>query len=543
MPNYLTPGVYVEEIPAQSKPIEGVGTAIAAFVGLTPGGPVNTAVKISNWTQFTRIFGDKIEPKNGPFMEGAYLAHAVYGYFHNGGGTCYVTRVGVAEDATAQAALPVRTDERREAYRAVARPDVDGPVKLEIEEERPQRASESGDAKAPAADKPAEGSGNGGADKPSAGNEPTYRVVITAGSEREEYDGLTARSGASNIATKVNKQSKLIKLEETGAALPEVGRAPAAGSYELGIVADDAKELTGTGVEGDVANRTGIGGLAAIDEITMLCVPDLMALQSNGDTAVLKDLQGKMIAHCENAADRMAILDAPKGMKPQAIGDWRMDVAGYDSKFATLYYPWIEVMDPLSGGKTPLLIPPCGHVAGVWARSDGTRGVHKAPANEVLLAVNDLEFQITGDEQGALNKSGINCIRSFSGRGIRIWGARTLSSDPEWRYINVRRLFNYISESIMEGTQWAVFEPNDQRLWMKLKISATNFLTRTWREGALFGATPAEAFYVKCDAETNPPDLVEAGQVTVEIGVAPVKPAEFVVFRISQYQIEAGEAA
>jgi phage tail sheath protein FI len=545
MPNYLTPGVYVEEIPAQSKPIEGVSTAVAAFVGLTPGGPVNRAVKISNWTQFTRIFGDKIEPKNGPFMDGAYLAHAVYGYFHNGGGTCYVTRVGVAEGAAAQAALPVSTDERREAYRAVARPDVDGPVKLEIQEERPQRASEDGDAKAPAAEKPAEGAGEstGAADNTATEKQTTYRVVITAGSEREEFDGLTARSGASNIATKVNKQSKLIKLEETGAALPEADRAPAAGSYELGIVAADANELTGTGVEGDVANRTGIGGLAAIDEITMLCVPDLMALQSNGDTSVLKDLQGKMIAHCEGAADRMAILDAPKGMKPQAIGDWRMDVARYDSKFATLYYPWIEVMDPLSGGKTPMLVPPCGHVAGVWARSDGSRGVHKAPANEVLLAVNDLEFQITGDEQANLNKNGINCIRSFSGRGIRIWGARTLSSDPEWRYINVRRLFNYISESIMEGTQWAVFEPNDQRLWTKLKISATNFLTRTWREGALFGATPAEAFYVKCDAETNPPDLVEAGQVTVEIGVAPVKPAEFVVFRISQYQIEAGEAA
>ncbi len=544
MPNYLTPGVYVEEIPAQSKPIEGVSTAVAAFVGLTPGGPVNHAVKIANWTQFTRIFGDKIEPKNGPFMEGAYLAHAVYGYFHNGGGICYVTRVGVADDATAQAALPVSTDERREAYRAIARPDVDGPVKLEIEEERPQRASEDGDAKAPAAEKSAAGSGDsGGAGSTATEKETTYRVVITAGSAREEFDGLTARSGASNIATKINKQSKLIKLEETGAALPEADRAPAAGRYELGIVAEDAKALTGTGVEGDVANRTGIGGLAAIDEITMLCVPDLMALQSNGDTSVLKDLQGKMIAHCEAAADRMAILDAPKGMKPQAIGDWRMDVAGYDSKFATLYYPWIEVMDPLSGGKTPMLVPPCGHVAGVWARSDGTRGVHKAPANEVLLAVNDLEFQITGDEQANLNKSGINCIRSFSGRGIRIWGARTLSSDPEWRYINVRRLFNYISESIMEGTQWAVFEPNDARLWTKLKISATNFLTRTWREGALFGATPAEAFYVKCDAETNPPDLVEAGQVTVEIGVAPVKPAEFVVFRISQYQIEAGEAA
>jgi hypothetical protein len=210
-----------------------------------------------------------------------------------------------------------------------------------------------------------------------------------------------------------------------------------------------------------------------------------------------------------------------------------MNTAGYDSKFAALYYPWIEVMDPLS--KSPILIPPSGHVAGIWARTDATRGVHKAPANEVVLGANGLGFQVTGEEQGGLNQVGINCIRSFPGRGIRVWGARTLSSDPEWRYLNVRRLFNYVSESIMNGTQWAVFEPNDQRLWTQLRISTANFLTRVWRDGALFGSTLAEAFYVKCDAETNPPDVVEAGQVVVEVGIAPVKPAEFVIFRISQF--------
>jgi phage tail sheath protein FI len=171
----------------------------------------------------------------------------------------------------------------------------------------------------------------------------------------------------------------------------------------------------------------------------------------------------------------------------------------------------------------------------VWCRTDATRGVHKAPANEVILGINGLGFQVTKAEQGGLNQVGINCIRSFPGRGTRIWGARTLSSDPEWRYINVRRLFNYIAESIMEGTQWTVFEPNDERLWMQLRISASNFLLRTWRQGALFGATPEQAFFVKCDAETNSPDLIEAGQVTCEIGIAPVKPAEFVIFRLSQY--------
>src|SRR5207245_8046800 len=159
----------------------------------------------------------------------------------------------------------------------------------------------------------------------------------------------------------------------------------------------------------------------------------------------------------------------------------------------------------------------------------------------VVLGVNGLAFQITHEEQGGLNQRGINCIRAFPGRGIRLWGARTLSSDPEWRYLNVRRLFNYISESIMEGTQWAVFEPNDERLWTQLRMAATNFLTRTWREGALFGGSPAVAFFVKCDEETNPPDVIEAGQVVVEIGIAPVKPGEFIVFRIGEYTGGPGE--
>jgi uncharacterized protein len=236
----------------------------------------------------------------------------------------------------------------------------------------------------------------------------------------------------------------------------------------------------------------------------------------------------------------MAVLDCPPDMLPQEILEWRMNTAGYDSKFAALYYPWIEVQNPLTN--QPMMIPPSGHVAGLWCRTDASRGVHKAPANEVVMGANGLGFQITGAEQGGLNKVGINCIRAFPGRGIRVWGARTLSSDPEWRYINVRRLFNFVSESIMEGTQWSVFEPNDEKLWIQLRIAATNFLTRVWSDGALFGSTPGQAFYVKCDSETNPPEVIEAGQVICEIGIAPVKPAEFVVFRLSQFSGGEGSA-
>jgi phage tail sheath protein FI len=513
MPTYLTPGVYVEEVPSTSKPIEGVGTSIAAFVGLAPGGPVNTPMRISNWTQFAKIFGDPNEPDNGPFMDGAYLAHAVYGFFQNGGGLCWVVRVGAGDGAGSrpQAALPAAADKSIEAFHAEALSDVDGGVKIDLSEE------------------------------PSAGEgaEPTYRLVVDAGSGgKEEYEGLTLKKGAKNIATQVNKSSKYVKITET-AGLPD--SRPATGTYTLSAPKVSAEEVKATDFEGDVARRQGMGGLSAVDEITMVCMPDAMTLASNGDDSQLRDLQGKMIAHCEGAGDRMAILDAPANLLPQEILEWRMNAAGYDSKFATLYYPWIEVMDPLTN--QPMLVPPSGHVAGVWCRTDSKRGVHKAPANEVVLGANGLGFQVTQAEQGGLNKVGINCIRAFPGRGIRVWGARTLSSDPEWRYINVRRLFNYIAESIMEGTQWSVFEPNDERLWMQLRIAASNFLTRTWREGALFGATPEQAFFVKCDAETNPPEVIEAGQVICEIGIAPVKPAEFVVFRLSQYSAGASEVA
>src|SRR3954471_14409563 len=510
MPTYLTPGVYVEEVPSANKPIEGVSTSIAAFVGLAPGGPVNTPMRISNWTQFAKIYGDPNEPDNGPFMEGAYLAHSIYGFFQNGGNLCWGVRVGDeggsnGAGAAARAAPPAAGDATVETYGAVAL-NSGSDVEVEIAEE------------------------------PSAGDgtDKTFTVRVSSGSEKEEFTGLTVKKGRNNLATKVNAQSKLIKIEETGASLPEAQRAPAAGTFKLSSPSIEPSKVKPTHFEGDVARRRGMGGLAAVDEITMVVMPDIMTLAAdNGDDVQIRDLQGKMIAHCENACDRMAILDCPPDMLPQEILEWRMNTAGYDSKFAALYYPWIEVMNPLTN--QPMMIPPSGHVAGLWCRTDGTRGVHKAPANEVVMGANGLGFQITQAEQGGLNKVGINCIRAFPGRGIRVWGARTMSSDPEWRYINVRRLFNYVSESIMEGTQWSVFEPNDEKLWIQLRIAATNFLTRVWNDGALFGSTPSQAFYVKCDSETNPPEVIEAGQVVCEIGIAPVKPAEFVVFRLSQF--------
>ncbi|MCI0896533.1 MAG: phage tail sheath family protein, partial [Chloroflexi bacterium] len=266
--------------------------------------------------------------------------------------------------------------------------------------------------------------------------------------------------------------------------------------------------------------------------------PDLMSAYQSGliDLEGVQAVQTAMITHCERMGDRVAILDAPPGMKPQEIQNWRVNIANYDSSYAALYYPWIKVFDPVAGKS--IAVPPSGHVAGIWARNDTTRGVHKAPANEVVGGAIDVEFQITRGEQDGLNPVGINCIRAFPGRGIRVWGARTLSSDPAWRYLNVRRLFNMVEKSIDNGTQWVVFEPNDFALWQRINRGVTAFLNTVWRSGALFGATPSEAFYVKCDDETNPPEARDLGMVTVEIGIAPVKPAEFVIFRISQWSPE-----
>jgi phage tail sheath protein FI len=278
-----------------------------------------------------------------------------------------------------------------------------------------------------------------------------------------------------------------------------------------------------------------VEGLEALDDVTMVAVPDLMATPPGEklDLTMVKAVQLAMIAHCERMGDRVAIIDSPPNMMPQEINKWRMDTAGYDSSYAALYYPWIQVDDPATG--RPVYVPPSGHIAGIWARNDNTRGVHKAPANEIVQGALALAYDTTKGEQDVLNPNGVNCIRRFPGRGIRVWGARTLSSNPSWRYINVRRLFNMVEKSIERSTQWVVFEPNDMMLWARIRRDVAAYLSGIWSEGALFGGSPPEAFYVKCDEELNPPASRDLGRLIIEIGMCPVKPAEFVIFRISQW--------
>lgn len=504
MPQYLSPGVYIEEKEAGTRPLEGVATAVAAFVGMATDGPYNAPTLVTNWTQFTTTFGD--------FAEGSYLAHAVYGYFLNGGGSAYIVRVGedgASATPTARAAIASGSDPKLGAYevKAVEAGAAGDDIRVDVQE-----ASEPSD--------------------------DAFKLVVTKGDDIEEFDAVTTKKGRTNVLTVVNSKSKLIRLEEAASAPAALEAKPKLGTTKLSGGASTASPApTNVSPEdyvGNSADRTGFGGLETIEEITMVSVPDLMAAYETGllDLEGVQTVQLATIAHCELMGNRMAILDPPPGMNAQQVKEWRVDKAKYDSKFAALYWPRIKVFDPATGQN--VLVPPSGHMAGVWARSDGARGVHKAPANEVVRGAVDLETTITKGEHDLLNPVNVNCIRSFPGRGIRVWGARTLSSDPSWRYVNVRRLFNYVEQSILGGTQFAVFEPNDQQLWGSLRRTISAFLYRVWLDGALFGVTPEQAFYVKCDEETNPSEVIEAGQVVVEIGIAPVKPAEFVVFRLAQ---------
>ena len=546
MPEYLSPGVYVEEVDRGPKPIEGVGTAMAVFIGFSEkaqlvessNGETTTRDLLSkpqlvtNWSQYVERFGS--------FVEGAYMPHSVYGYFQNGGARCYV--VSVKTIPKAQAAL--LNGEGKPALIARAKSAGFDGLRLRVKVEVPP-AADSGAA--------AGKKGKAGEEGAAPAAPPSGAAPFTLTVERERTSGgwtaqevvrdvtlaeVTREDGskAAGIAYKDNKGPALIDLVVPDGTAPLASLWPREQQQTLTIESKLLSAATVSDFQGEVTERTGVEGLEAIDDITMVVVPDLMTTMPGQklDLTMVKAVQTSIITHCEKMGDRVAVLDAPAGMSPQAIKKWRMDTAGYDTSYAALYYPWIEVSDPVTN--RPINIPPSGHMAGVWARNDNTRGVHKAPANEVVRGATGLSYNITKGEQDTLNPNGVNCIRVFPGMGIRVWGARTLSSNPSWRYINVRRLFNFVEKSIERGTQWVVFEPNEPRLWGRVRRDVNAFLTTVWRDGALFGLTPDQAFYVKCDEELNPPESRDLGRLIIEIGMSPVKPAEFVIFRISQWQ-------
>jgi phage tail sheath protein FI len=539
MPEYLSPGVYVEEVDRGPKPIEGVGTAMAAFVGFTEKAALEREIDgemitqdllnrpqlVTNWSQYMQSYG--------AFVPGAYLPQAIYGYFMNGGTRCYV--VSVRTIPRAQAEL-LNSDGKPGLIVRAKQAGYEG-LRLRVRIEDVKELAAPAKGKQPAATE--------GEVKGEEGPSFTFvveRERITGGwKAEEEFKGVSFQEVVeegqkeTQVAYKDNKAPRLVELLMPDKKMPLAKLWPQKQEQPLSIETAQLPAPSTQEFQGKVTERTGVEGLEALDDVTILCVPDLMSPMPGQDLDLdtIKAVQTMMIAHCERLGDRVAILDPPPNLTPQEIKKWRMEIAGYDSNYAALYYPWIQIMDPVTN--RPTNIPPSGHMAGVWGRNDATRGVHKAPANEVVLGAIGLAYQTTKGEQDTLNPNGVNCIRAFPGRGIRVWGARTLTSNPAWRYINVRRLFNFVEKSIENGTQWVVFEPNDRKLWARVRRDVTSFLKVVWRSGALFGSSPGEAFYVKCDDELNPPESRDLGRLIIEIGMAPVKPAEFVIFRISQW--------
>jgi phage tail sheath protein FI len=357
-------------------------------------------------------------------------------------------------------------------------------------------------------------------------DEETFTNLRLASNTPEQRESL------SNLVTNVNTLSRYVELalgagfvSNSLASFPAVvPPAPNSNTLWLPLTggADNYNALTVddfVGVDAGSGNRTGIQALEDIDEIAVCMAPSIWS----------STVHSALIQHCETLKDRFAILDPRDGLSIEGIRDVR---EALDTKYAALYYPWLEVRDPSVG--RDVYVAPSGHMAGIYARVDTERGVHKAPANEVIRAITKIAQDVTFREQALLNPKGINALRFFPNRGNRVWGARTLTSDMSWKYINVRRLFIYVEESIDEGTQWVVFEPNDEPTWARVRQTISNFLVGVWRSGALEGAKPDEAFFVRCDRTTMTQDDIDNGRLICIIGIAPVKPAEFVIFRIQQ---------
>ncbi|MBN1550701.1 phage tail sheath family protein [bacterium] len=546
MPEYLSPGVYMEEISIGPKPIEGVGTSTAGMLGLTERGPVGVRL-VTNMGEYQRYYGG--------YLKDSFLPNAVEGFFGNGGARCFIGRIAGSSAAMSKkdysglylratgpgvwgnrvgflvlntsgdtSAHPMSTDSKLFkmiiAYWKNARPVLTSVNDLSVLPKNP--ADFTSDHKTLIKEW-----------------ESQINAILDTADMVESFDELSIIASSPNYFSKIiNAQSFLIRMTKSAGSEDEEkpdsdltnrpGNLYKFDFLDNGATTDPAIELDD--FKGNPAakagKRTGIEAFKDVDEINIVYCPDVYYTNIDSE-ALIKAIVG----HCELMKDRFAIIDSPQGQN--IVSAVQKPV---DSTYAAFYYPWIKVYDPLL--KDRKLIPPGGFVAGVYARSDIERGVHKAPANEIVKGALELEFPLSKAHQAILNPKGINAIRQFPGRGIRVWGARTTSSDPEWKYINVRRLFLYVEESIEKGTQWVVFEPNNEQLWARVKQSIVNFLTTVWRDGALMGSTPEQAFFVDIGFSTMTPADLDNGKLICMIGIAPTKPAEFVIFRIYQKTLE-----
>ncbi len=494
MSEYLSPGVYVEEFGNYYMRIEGVNTSITGFIGLAERGPVGgLPVPVSNLREFRTIFGYYL-PGNqfGPYC---YLAYAIEHYFLNGGSSCYISRV-VPEDAkTASCILE------------------GGQMRLT--------------AKAPGA----WGNKLSVSFTPSARNKFDITIRCADTDILEVYPGVSFNPDDSDYMANKLEKSELINIEvnncdtNSSSCLLPAGE-ESGDSYSVTLNGGSDGSVDGVNARTFIGNsqesgkRTGLQAFLDNKDVSIMAIPGITDVE----------VQQNLIAHCDNLGNRFAVLDLPQGKN--SVVDIQSHREIFNSPNAAFYHPWIEVFD--SRMKRSIFMPPSGAVAGIYSRTDNERGVHKAPANEAVRGCTGVEYRYSQEEHDRINPGGINLIRVFPGQGIRVWGARTCSSDSVWKYVNVRRLFIFLKESIRQSIAWAIFEQNNQMLWARVTITIENFLASAWRNGMLAGATPQEAFFIKADKSTMTRDDIDNGRFICLIGVAAVKPAEFVIFTIVQ---------
>jgi len=614
MPEYLSPGVYVEEVSFRSKSIEGVPTSTTGFAGMTrygpvhfPGGPTTSEPRlIGSFTEFESVYGG-LEVLHAPTLADqrlSYAAHAARAFFLNGGTRLYISRVfsprGVSPNFDWGVASVAIAVSGTTATWTARWPGEYGNAWVDTQVVRSKNAAYVATQFGGIVQ--VKGAPNGAVVEvisggtPPSGNDPlvlanlaqisidpndghqifnrggaaflpaptdviqnlTLRVTVTTDDlNGKVYDQLTADPVTKRYIGKIlqadNPEDEnavvFLRWDPSTAVGNDVAanlmvalqgnpNGRLAGGHD-GVVASP-DDLAGEDADPDDVTRkaTGLAALGEIDDIAIVALPDGGAFDDVDSCAAAGDA---LIAHAESLRYRFAVIDPPFNSSLTQVRNFR---GRFDSTYAAVYHPWLEILDPTQrsaqGAPPPRLqLPPSGFVTGIYARTDIARGVFKAPANEPLLGLVKLENNINKARQDVLNPEGINALRYFEGRGNRVWGARTISSDPEWMYINVRRLFIYLEHSIDKGTQWAVFEPNNERLWANIRHTVEDFLLVTWKSGALMGSKPEEAYFVRCDRTTMTQNDLDNGRLICLIGVAPTKPAEFVIFRIGQWTADA----
>lgn len=611
MPEYLAPGVYVEEVSFRSKSIEGVPTSTTGFAGMTrfgpvhyPAGPATTEPRlITSFTEFESVYGG-LEVLHAPTAGDerlSYVAHAARAFFMNGGTRLYISRVfaprGTDPDFDYGVGTLEITVSGTTATWTARWPGEMGNAWVKVQVVRSKdsayQASEYGNAVQvngarsgsiveiiPDGDDVPDGDDDltlatlaqvsidstdgrqiftrgGMALLPAATDtiqNLTLKVTVTTDDGRSKtYDGLEADPATRRYIGKIlqadnpedENAAVYLDWDPTTATGDDVAAkvmvelqsnsdARLSGGHD-GIVVS-AADLAGEDADPDdpALKATGLAALGEIDDIAIVALPDASTYDDLDECHTAVDA---LIAHAENLRYRIAVVDPPQNCSMTQVRSFR---GQFDSSYGALYHPWVEILDPTerpAQGAPPrrLVLPASGFVTGIYARTDIRRGVYKAPANEVVRGLTKFEVNINKPRQDVLNPEGINALRFFEGRGNRVWGARTMSSDPEWKYVNVRRLFIFLEHSIDKGTQWAVFEPNNERLWANIRSTIEDFLLVQWKSGALMGTKPEEAFFVRCDRTTMTQNDLDNGRLICLIGVAPTYPAEFVIFRIGQW--------